>query len=286
MSFFTKNGKQLKSFAGKLSHRCTKNVLSESVVSIYSEEISTLQFTTPVKNNFITICKKLSETIFQRTSSILSFYKSELISLTKIQRPQPSVMWLSGSVLSFTIVALIIIASPWHAKPKLQDRYSIYSSKPLTLQNIQYQIYTRDSRSQRINAIFKQYKCPLEGLGEVFVYEADKNNIPWWLTAAMSFQESSCGKKTPEPDGTESYNAWGWAVYGDNVQSFDNWVRGIETVSEYMSNRFFSKNVTDPCEIMKTYTPPSNGSWCKGVQYFGQEIQDFKSPEPTEIQNL
>lgn len=186
--------------------------------------------------------------------------------------------WILGSALSFCIVAVIFIAYPAKIVPELHDKYSIYSAKPLTLGSLDYLVYTKDSRSQKINEIFKEFNCPLEGLGEVFVYEADKNDIPWWIVASIAFQESSCGKMTPERNGVESYNAWGWAVYGDNVQMFDNWVRGIETVSSYLNKRFFSQGITEPCDIMKVYTPPSNGSWCKGVSYFGEMIQSYKSP--------
>ena len=96
------------------------------------------------------------------------------------------------------------------AKPQDTRRYSIYSSKPLTLQTATTSIYSKDSRAQKINAVYKKYNCPLEGMGDVLVYEADKNNIPWWLVAAVSFQESGCGKVTPKVGGKESYNAWGW----------------------------------------------------------------------------
>ena len=163
--------------------------------------------------------------------------------------------------------------------PKHNNKYSIYSSKPLTLEQSTYDVFATDTRAQKINAIFKSYNCPLEGMGEVFVREADKNDIPWWLVAAVSFQESGCGKITPTVDGKESYNAWGWGVYGDTTHSFDNWARGVETVSKYFSTKFYSKGVNDVCEIMKTYTPPSNGSWCEGVKHFGDLIQEYKSPE-------
>lgn len=186
-----------------------------------------------------------------------------------------AVMWTVSSMAAFILFAGIFLLVPWKVKPILPDKYSIYAAKPLSLKDMNYDVYTKDSRAQRINSVFKEYNCPLEGLGEVFVYEADKYNIPWWLVASISFQESSCGKRTPEVLGAESYNAWGWAVYGDNVQMFDNWVRGIETVSEYMHTRFYSKGITEPCEIMATYTPPSKGSWCEGVNFFGEQIQGY-----------
>lgn len=194
--------------------------------------------------------------------------------------------WIAGSTGAFVLGAALLVMTPNYIKPDISNKYSIYSSMPLTMSYTEYEVYTKDSRAQRINEVFRQFNCPLEGLGEAFVYEADKNNIPWWLVASVSFQESSCGKKTPEPGGLESYNAWGWGVYGENTHSFDNWVRGIETVSKYMSSRFYSKGVTEPCDIMKTYTPPSQGSWCEGVKYFGEMIESYKTPTKEEIAAL
>ena len=191
-------------------------------------------------------------------------------------------VWVITSFAIFMFTAALIVVFPAKVRPDVYDKYSIYSSKPLQLDFSEYEIYTRDSRAQRINKIYKAYNCPLEGLGEILVYEADRNDIPWWIVAAISFQESSCGKNTPHADGQESYNAWGWAVYGDQVKTFNNWVRGVETVSEYLSDRFYSKGVTDTCEIMKTYTPPSKGSWCNGVNHFADEIINYKTPTSDE----
>jgi hypothetical protein len=197
----------------------------------------------------------------------------------KINKKNVRKYWLTSSFATFVLFAAIVAIYPMKAFPKVQNKYSIYASTPLRLGSSTYKIYAQDARSQKINMVFRKFNCPLEGLGEIFVYEADKHDIPWWLVAAVSFQESSCGKKTPEPNGIESYNAWGWAVYGDNVQSFDNWARGIETVSEYMSKKFYAKGIVDPCDIMKTYTPPSKGSWCEGVKYFGDMIETYSTPE-------
>ncbi len=184
---------------------------------------------------------------------------------------------LAMTAVSFGAV-LLVIAPSVKASVNIQ-KYNIFSSRPFVMEDVSNVINTGDSRSQKINAVFKEFNCPLYGYGETFVTEADKNNIPWWLVASVSFQESNCGKKTPLNDGQETYNAYGWGVWGGNAFQFDNWEHGVAVVSRYMSTKFFSKGVTEPCTIMATYTPPSNGSWCRGVQYFGDIIQNYESPD-------
>jgi hypothetical protein len=159
------------------------------------------------------------------------------------------------------------------------NKYALFSSKPLTSLAASSRLFGGDPRAATIDKIMGIYNCPLEGKGRVFVTEADKYNIPYWLVAAISFQESSCGKVTPRADGKESYNAWGWGVWGPHVKTFENWDEGIRTVSRYMGDNFYSKGVTDTCDIMRIYTPPSDGSWCRGVNYFGDIIQNYRSPQ-------
>lgn len=185
-------------------------------------------------------------------------------------------IWFGSTVLS--IILLIVLMFFDTGSTKTPQKYSLYSSKPLVLGTMTGETGLGDSRVEKINQVFEEHNCPLEGLGDVFVAEADKNNIPYWVVAAISFQESSCGKRVPGVDGDPSYNAWGWAVYGNLVKQFDSWEHGIEVVSEYMDERFFSQGITDLCEIMRTYTPPSQGSWCEGVDYFKDIIHEYQTP--------
>ncbi len=190
----------------------------------------------------------------------------------------------SGLIGSSAITALFLLTFVFHvplfkSSYTSPNKYSLFSSMPLMLNNQDQAFNFRDSRAVRIDSTFEFFSCPLEGYGSKFVEEADRNEIPYWLVAAIAFQESSCGKNTPYLDGVKTKNAWGWATYGDQVYEFDSWDQGIEVVSRYMSKKFYSRGVTDLCEIMKTYTPPSNGSWCNGVRYFGDFIQNYKTPQ-------
>lgn len=269
-----------KSNSGKCFYKNGKKILKKKTnglsVNNCIESISSL---TEVKNNFSIAKDNESQRNF--FSKLKNGPKSK-IHLKDVKtniRAGITGVWASASIVAIFAFLTSFMITPQKAKPSDTKRYAIYSSKPLTLQSSTTSIYSKDSRAQKINEVYKMYNCPLEGLGDVMVYEADKNDIPWWLVAAVSFQESSCGKKTPKTAGAESYNAWGWGVYGGMVFSFDNWVRGIETVSKYFSDKFYSKGINDTCEIMKTYTPPSNGSWCEGVNHFAEVIQNYETPQ-------
>lgn len=186
------------------------------------------------------------------------------------------IIWLGATTITVFLLTILLLLN--NGTKNTSFRYSMFSSKPLVLGAMSASTGHGDPRAAKIDQVFEQYNCPLTGMGSVFVEEADKNNIPYWVVAAISFQESSCGKQIPYVDDRPSYNAWGWAVYGDMVREFDSWEDGIRVVSKYMNERFFSQGVTDLCVIMKTYTPPSQGSWCKGVDYFKDVIDEYKSP--------
>lgn len=156
-------------------------------------------------------------------------------------------------------------------------KYSIFSAKPHILGLSTVNIEGSDSKAARLNRVFEKYNCPLQGYGHVFVREADNYDIPYWLVASIAFQESTCGKNAPVVNGASSNNFYGWGVWGGQVKTFNSIEDGVAVVSKYMSENFYSRGVTDLCEIMKTYTPPSNGSWCEGIAHFRDEITGYES---------
>ncbi len=210
--------------------------------------------------------------IFLATSDIklpnLNFQKATL----------PAFLALFGiSSMSALVLTAVLFTSITQPITHAPSKYAIFSSKPLVAGTSSESLLGADARAAALDGLFSRYNCPLSGYGKVFVEEADKNNIPWWLVPAVSFQESNCGKKTPEHEGKESYNAYGWGVWGDNIKFFDNWEHGIKVVSSYFGEHFYAKGIKDPCEIMKTYTPPSKGSWCEGVNYFKGQITNYET---------
>ncbi len=186
-------------------------------------------------------------------------------------------IWMFSSTLFVLILSVVLIVKD-SSSPKTAYKYAIFSANPKVLGYSTQAITGEDGRGERIDMIFTKYKCPITGHGQKFVEAADKHQIPYWLVAAVAFQESSCGKMTPKVQGNETFNLYGWGVWGKNVHKFDSIDQGIETVSKYMSTKFISKGITEPCDIMKVYTPPSKGSWCEGIKFFRDEILDYETP--------
>ena len=244
------------------------NPLSEQKVNNTTfprEAISTLSNAKPTK----------LELVFEK----VQYAKEKVLYLTSKDFLATNIQWASASLVITLLLTTFLFKVPVykraHAAP---EKYSVFSSIPLTLDTVSQELDYSDSRAVRIDRVMELFNCPMAGLGETFVKKADENNIPYWVTAAIAFQESSCGKNVPTVGGHSSNNAWGWATYGENIYEFDDYEQGIDVVSKYLDKKFYSRGTTDLCEIMKVYTPPSNGSWCKGVGYFGDFIQSYRSP--------
>jgi len=262
---FTKNGKKLR----------TKQDL-EAITTLIDTRISAVdtQTTNTIAQTKIEATPKYTKF---NPQVVLQTLKREFATMKNSRVFVFPLIWLISNTLFACLVIFLLTTNT--TKAPLPGKYSIFAAKPLVLGAATTALFGEDTRAARIDAIFESYRCPLAGYGKKFVKEADKNDIPYWLVPAISFQESACGRKTPVKGGIATYNAWGWGVWGKNVHKFDGWNQGIEVVSKYLGNKFYSKGVTDLCEIMQTYTPPSDGSWCDGVMYFGDIIQEYETPE-------
>lgn len=220
----------------------------------------------------------LNKTIRFINSFIVNSYNfkekiSSFIHKKEYLKKLPYIYVLLGLYFIYFLGDQITLNSP--VQKIYPSKYNVFSAEPLTLEATTTYLYGMDSRAKKVDGVFKAYGCPMYGTGEYIVEQADKNGIPYWIVASIAFQESLCGKHTPEKSGVESYNSWGWAVYGGNAKFFKSYEHGIKVVSEYLSNRFFKRGITDTCDIMRVYTPPSNGAWCRGVNFFAEKIQNY-----------
>jgi hypothetical protein len=128
-----------------------------------------------------------------------------------------------------------------------------------------------DSRVRILREYLEKYKSPLVPYAGTFVEIADKYNLDWKLVAAISGVESTFGREIPY----ESFNGWGWGIYGDNMIRFSSWNEGIETISEGLRNKYINKwGAKDVYEIGKFYA--ASPTWAQRVEYFMNEIEKYQ----------
>ena len=152
-----------------------------------------------------------------------------------------------------------------------QERASASSAKIL----IAEQTVSDDYRVKVLYSYLKQYDSPLAPFAGDFVRNADKYNLDWKLVAAISGVESTYGEAIP----FNSYNAWGWGVYGDNVIRFSSWKEGIETISQGLRERYINQwGGKDIYQIGAMYA--ASPTWAAHVESTMDKIQEFALRNP------
>jgi hypothetical protein len=130
-------------------------------------------------------------------------------------------------------------------------------------------IISKDARIEIVKQFFAKYKSPLEPFASNIIDDADKYGLDYRLLPAIAMQESNlCQKVIPN-----SYNCWGFGIYGNKVTRFENYPEAIDTVAKTLANNYIAGGLNTPEEIMRKYTPSNNGSWAFSVNYFMDMLQ-------------
>lgn len=130
-------------------------------------------------------------------------------------------------------------------------------------------IIFKDARIEIIRQFFEKYKSPLEPFAQNVVEDADKYGLDYRLLPAIAMQESNLCQKII----ADSYNCWGFGIYGKKVTRFESYPEAIDTVTRTLVNNYIAGGLDTPSEIMKKYTPSNNGSWAYSVNYFMNLLQ-------------
>lgn len=129
-----------------------------------------------------------------------------------------------------------------------------------------------DIRTKVLKDYLESYSSELSAYAEDFIEYADFYNLDWKLVAAISGVESTFGSQIPY----NSFNAWGWGVYGDNVIRFSSWKEGIQAVSEGLRTNYMDKwGATGVYEIGRIYA--QSPTWASKVTYFMDKISEYAS---------
>jgi hypothetical protein len=143
-----------------------------------------------------------------------------------------------------------------------------YAALPPSSGSLKVKIIAQDVRVTTIKDFLQKYKSDLLPYAQEIVSAADKYDLDYRLVPAIAMQESGGCKKAPR----DSYNCWGFAIYGKRVTNFDNYKQAIDTVTKTLAVEYKAKGLKTPEEIMTKYTPSNNGAWAKAINYFMDQL--------------
>lgn len=163
------------------------------------------------------------------------------------------------------------VAGVSHSQSNQIPKYSsVFAALPSKKSDMVTSVKTADARAEILRQYLQKYSSELEPYADLIVHQADINNFDYRWMVAIAMQESTLCRFIPE----NSYNCWGWGIYGDKVTRFDSYEDAITSIAPQFKRIFLQdKHLKDPYEVMKTYTPPSDGSWAEGVLLFFKQLE-------------
>lgn len=126
-----------------------------------------------------------------------------------------------------------------------------------------------DARTANLKAFLRKYNSDLYNHAEKIIEVSDKYEFDYRLLPAIAMQESNLCRLIPE----NSYNCWGWGIYGTTVTRFESYDEAIETVARGIKKNYIDEGLVTASAIMAKYTPSSNGSWQHGVNTFLKALE-------------
>ena len=144
-----------------------------------------------------------------------------------------------------------------------------YAALPTSQNVLGDSISPQDARVAAVSDFFNKYNSDLAPFAQNVVSSADKYGLDYRLIPAIAMQESNLCKKAPK----DSYNCWGFGIYGKNVTKFQSYPEAIDTVTKTLATQYKEKGLETPEQIMAKYTPSNNGAWADSVNLFMGQLQ-------------
>lgn len=147
-----------------------------------------------------------------------------------------------------------------------------------------------DKRARILQAYLGQFDSPVENHAQDFIDAADQHGVDWKLVPSIAGVESTFCKQVPGGIGYNSYNCWGWGVYGTQAIFFKSWREGIFAVTEGLKKNYIDKGLTNPYIMNRIYA--ASPFWGGKVDYFMKDLQRFSedfeqsSPENEDLSGL
>lgn len=139
-------------------------------------------------------------------------------------------------------------------------------------QGLAFDIQTADARVEIVRAFLERYKSPLtphEHYATELVRAADRYGLDYRLLPAIMMQESNLCK-TSDP---KLKNCLGFGIHARGALGFDTYEAGFDRAARELKENYIDQGLTTPAQIMKKYTPSSNGSWEASVNQWISEME-------------
>jgi hypothetical protein len=182
-----------------------------------------------------------------------------------------SLFWIP-SVFMVILIASISLYRSFQKDYLLVNMHTKSLSQADVLGAFYSDVLEKDGRSLIIQNYLSSHHCPLkpyEKYADIFVKVADENRLDFRLLPAIAMQESTCCKNIPE----DSFNCWGYGIYGSKITYFNSYDEAISVVGKTLSKKYANKGLNEVDEIMKRYTPGSNGSWAANILQFMYDMK-------------
>ncbi len=102
-----------------------------------------------------------------------------------------------------------------------------------------------DPRILSLRRFFQRHNSPVQHLSEVFIKEADNNNLDWRLLPGLALVESGGGQHC------QKFNLFGWM---NGKAAFTSFTDGIRQVAWFLSNSHYYRNKSVD-RVLLTYNP-------------------------------
>lgn len=133
-------------------------------------------------------------------------------------------------------------------------------------------IETRDARAQLVANFLERHSSPLQPYdywGKTLVEIADKHTIDFRLLPAIAMQESNLCKVIPEG----SHNCLGLGIHARGTWGFERFEDNFDAAARILKRNYIDQGLVTPEQIMRKYTPSSNGSWAASVNQWMAEMR-------------
>ena len=149
------------------------------------------------------------------------------------------------------------------------NSYQFTASYKAMADGSKVEIKPGDARSANLKAFLRKYNSDLYNHADKIIEVSDIYGFDYRLLPAIAMQESNLCRLIPE----NSFNCWGWGIYGTTVTRFDSYDDAIETVGKGIKEHYIDEGLVTASAIMSKYTPSSKGSWQYGVNTFMKALE-------------